>query len=125
MKRPTARAVRWCEWNAYDRSAGGPLIRLSFDCESKPGVNTMTMTERDNCLKALEFRSPKWIPVWPAILGAAWIEHREALEDIVLDHPRIFGKRERERSILTRCWPITGNMSAMPGDACGASSSLD
>jgi uroporphyrinogen decarboxylase len=53
------------------------------------------MTERDNFLRALEFRGPKWIPVSPAILGAAWIEHGEALEEIVLDHPRIFGKREK------------------------------
>ena len=53
------------------------------------------MTERDNFLRALEFRGPEWIPLSPAILGAAWVEHRQALEDIVLDHPRIFGEREK------------------------------
>jgi uroporphyrinogen decarboxylase len=55
----------------------------------------MAITERENFLRALEFRGPEWIPVSPAILGAAWLGYREALEDIVLEHPRVFGDREK------------------------------
>ena len=63
----------------------------AHDC-ARPGL---AMTERENFLRALEFRGPEWIPVTAAILDAAWIRHREGLEDIVLHHPRLFGERDR------------------------------
>ena len=63
--------------------------------KNTPNVKTMAMTERENFLRALEFLGPEWIPVSPAILAAGWMKYREALEDIVLAHPRIFGKRKK------------------------------
>jgi len=50
---------------------------------------------RDNYLKALEFRYPKWIPCSVNISPAAWKRHREGLEEVVDRHPWIFGQYER------------------------------
>jgi hypothetical protein len=55
----------------------------------------MAFTERENFIRAIEFRGPEWIPVIPYILPAAWIKYREKLEEIVLTHPKIFGPHER------------------------------
>ena len=48
------------------------------------------MTERENYLRAAEFRNPDWIPVTHGFLFASWHKYRERLEEIVLDHPRLF-----------------------------------
>ena len=53
------------------------------------------MTERENFLRTIERRGPEWIPVTAGILPAAWLKHREGLEEIVMDHPRIFGPHKR------------------------------
>jgi len=53
------------------------------------------MNNRENYLRALQFDGPEWIPVSAFILNAAWLKHREALESIVLDHPRLFGERKK------------------------------
>ena len=55
----------------------------------------MSLSERDNFIRAVEFRHPEWIHVRGRILPAAWRRHRESLESIVIDHPRIFGVHER------------------------------
>ncbi|MFA6133570.1 MAG: uroporphyrinogen decarboxylase family protein [Phycisphaerae bacterium] len=43
-----------------------------------------------NYLKTVNFDYPTWTPCSVAILPAAWIAHRERLEDVVLAHPKIF-----------------------------------
>ena len=48
------------------------------------------MTVRENFLRALEFRGPEWIPCTVGFSPIAWHVHREALEDIVLSHPKLF-----------------------------------
>ena len=43
-----------------------------------------------NYLKTIYFDYPEWTPCAVSFLPAAWVKHREALEDLVLEHPRIF-----------------------------------
>jgi uroporphyrinogen decarboxylase len=45
-------------------------------------------------LKALRFEYPEHIPVGVSILPAAWIKHREALDEIVARHPTLFGQHK-------------------------------
>jgi uroporphyrinogen decarboxylase len=49
-------------------------------------------SHRENYLKAVEFRSPDWIPCSVSIFPAVWAKYRDQLRDIVLRHPFIFGK---------------------------------
>ena len=52
----------------------------------------------DNFLRAAEFRNPRWIPAVVSIMPATWRKYREAVERIVLDHPRLFpGYRQGDR----------------------------
>ncbi|NIA12947.1 MAG: hypothetical protein GWP08_02615 [Nitrospiraceae bacterium] len=48
------------------------------------------MTEQENWLRAIEFRSPQWIPCGVSFSPITWHNLREDLEAIVLRHPRIF-----------------------------------
>ena len=48
------------------------------------------MTERENWLRAVEFRSPQWIPCGVGFSPITWHSLREDLEAIVLRHPRLF-----------------------------------
>lgn len=50
------------------------------------------MGKPDGFLKAMTFDHPTLIPVSVGILPAAWIKHREALEQIVARYPGIFGE---------------------------------
>jgi uroporphyrinogen decarboxylase len=43
-----------------------------------------------NFLKAMRFEYPAWVPCSMYFLPAAWIKHRESLEESVLAHPRVF-----------------------------------
>jgi uroporphyrinogen decarboxylase len=52
------------------------------------------MNERENWLRAVEFRYPEWIPCEVAISPLNWKLHREAAEQIVLAHPRVFAPPE-------------------------------
>lgn len=48
----------------------------------------------DDRTKAMNFEHPEYIPISVSLLPAAWIRHREGLEQIVLRHPLIFGDKE-------------------------------
>ncbi len=43
-----------------------------------------------NYLRAAYFMEPEWIPCAVGIMPATWKVHRERLEDVLLDHPRLF-----------------------------------
>ena len=43
-----------------------------------------------NYLKAMLFQSPDWIPTSVSIMPATWFKHGPAIEEIVLEHPRLF-----------------------------------
>lgn len=45
--------------------------------------------------KAMRFEHPEYIPVSVSLLPAAWMRHREALEEIVLRHPIVFGDYQK------------------------------
>lgn len=62
------------------------------------------MNERENYLRAVEFRSPQWIPVTVGILPAAWMKYREDLEKIVLCHPKkIFRSYKKGNKDFDEC----------------------
>ena len=52
------------------------------------------MTQEENYYRAVEFRFPEWIPIQVSLLPATWQTYREALEEIVLRHPLIFGQHQ-------------------------------
>jgi len=53
------------------------------------------VTEEENYFRAVEFRHPQWIVTQVSLMPATWQKYREALEDIVIRYPIIFGKYER------------------------------
>jgi uroporphyrinogen decarboxylase len=46
--------------------------------------------ETENYLRAVQFQRPAWIPCNVSLMPATWQKHREALEEVVLEHPRLF-----------------------------------
>jgi hypothetical protein len=50
--------------------------------------------ERENWLRAVEFRGPAWIPCRVSFSPSAWKVYREDLERIALAHPHIFPRYE-------------------------------
>jgi len=48
------------------------------------------MTQRENWLRVVEFRGPEWIPCSVSFAPLTWKIHREKLEEVVLEHPRLF-----------------------------------
>ena len=53
------------------------------------------ISQEDNYFRAVEWRTPAWIPVAVSLMPATWRKYREALEDVVVRHPRLFGEYER------------------------------
>lgn len=89
-------------------------MKLS-DLFSRP-LNPLTQ----NKLKAIRFQSPQWTPCRVSLLPATWMQHRHALEEIVLAHPLIFPGYEKgqrdfdafenplyEPGRRTDCWGTT------------------
>ena len=52
------------------------------------------MSIQKDRLRSLLFEGPEQIPVSVSILPAAWIKHREALDEVVARHPSLFGNVE-------------------------------
>jgi len=48
-------------------------------------------------IKAMDFDYPQYIPVSVSILPAAWMKHREKLEEIARRHPILFGSQKAPR----------------------------
>jgi len=48
------------------------------------------MNNRENYLRAMEFRKPEWIPCDAYLSPATWMAHGEKLHELVLRHPEIF-----------------------------------
>lgn len=49
-----------------------------------------TISDRENFLRALEWRGPQWVPIRFDLLPAVWMRHRERLRDMLLDHPLVY-----------------------------------
>ncbi len=48
------------------------------------------MNDRENWLRAIEFRTPEWIPCSVQLAPNMWKIHRTALVDLVMAHPLVF-----------------------------------
>jgi hypothetical protein len=48
------------------------------------------LTERENLVRAIEFKHPEWVPVLLSFSPATWRRYRADLEAIVLRHPAVF-----------------------------------
>ena len=56
------------------------------------------MSIQEDRLRSLKFERPEFIPVSASILPAAWIKHREAIDEIAARYPILFGShREGDR----------------------------
>ena len=53
------------------------------------------LSKRENTLRTIRFEGPEWIPCKVGLSSGIWNRHREALEDVVMEHPSIFGHYER------------------------------
>ena len=54
-------------------------------------------TNCDDRFKAIRREHPARIPIAAGILPAAWMKHRDALNEIVQRHPLVFGEQNAER----------------------------
>lgn len=78
-----------------------------------------------NNLKTIYFDYPEWTPGNVYFLPATWMQHRQSLEDVVLEHPRVFpyykkgsvdydfkagmGSPMYETGLHTDCWGTVWN----------------
>ncbi|HOQ67624.1 MAG TPA: uroporphyrinogen decarboxylase family protein [Candidatus Atribacteria bacterium] len=53
-------------------------------------VSYSILERTENYLKAVNFENPEWIPCRVSLMPATWRKYREALEEVVLRHPKIF-----------------------------------
>ncbi len=53
------------------------------------------VSKEENYFRAVEFGTPAWLPVGVSLMPATWRKYREALEDVVVRHPRLFGEYEK------------------------------
>ncbi len=52
---------------------------------------------REDQIKAINFDHPEFIPIQANFLPAAWMKHREALDEIIERHPVLFGPKDNQR----------------------------
>jgi len=56
------------------------------------------VSKQQDMLKAMRFEGPEYVPVRMGILPAAWMKYREALDELVAEHPVLFeGHRRGQR----------------------------
>ena len=67
------------------------------------------MTERENYLRTIEFRSPEWIPCRVGLSPGTWRAHRENLEEAVLRHSLIFRDYKRGDRDFDALPPVYGD----------------
>jgi uroporphyrinogen decarboxylase len=53
------------------------------------------MSLHEDRIRSLRFEHPEQIPVSVSILPAAWMKHREAMDEIVARHPFLFGEHRK------------------------------
>ena len=87
-----------------------PMIRLRQredlwkDQETRVRVAQMrTLSDKENFLRAIEFRCPEWVPIVFELLGVAE-KHGPALGELMLRHPLIFDpERARRANAIEPC----------------------
>jgi hypothetical protein len=50
----------------------------------------MPLTERENFLRNASMTGPEWMPIYPVISQASWLQYGAALEEVVARHPILF-----------------------------------
>lgn len=50
----------------------------------------MALTERENFLRNAAMTGPEWMPIYPVISGASWLQLGKELEEVVARHPVLF-----------------------------------
>lgn len=60
--------------------------------------------ETVNLLKAIQFDDPEWTPCYVGLMPATWMKHREALEDLVLAHPRLWPGARKGQTDFDAVW---------------------
>jgi uroporphyrinogen decarboxylase len=53
-------------------------------------IKEKSINEKENFLRAIEFRCPEWVPVIFELFPAVWKKYGKKLEEVVLRHPLIF-----------------------------------
>ena len=56
------------------------------------------MTARERVIRAIEFRNPDRVPLWPRVCGTAWTRYGKALADLLAKYPIDLGPRVEEES---------------------------
>lgn len=65
------------------------------------------MEPADDRIRALKWQHPEYIPVSVGILPAAWMKHREAMDELVGAHPILFGDRKKGPRDYDAVWKAT------------------
>jgi len=55
------------------------------------------MSAQEDRIKSLKYERPEYIPVGVGILPAAWMKYREELDELVAQHPILFGEQNQDR----------------------------
>lgn len=53
------------------------------------------LSREENYYRAIEFKGPETVPVTVSVMPATWAKYREAIEEIVIDFPGVFGQYEK------------------------------
>jgi uroporphyrinogen decarboxylase len=64
------------------------------------------MNERENWLRAVDFRYPQWIPCGLGFSPVTWHAYRDDLERLVLAHPRIFPRHDQAKTDFYDHMPV-------------------
>ena len=54
-----------------------------------------TISERENYLRAIEFKNPQWIPITFEFTSAVWASHSKDLKDLLARYPLVSGSHQR------------------------------
>lgn len=65
------------------------------------------MGMNEDRIKAINWEHPERIPIGAGILPAAWMKHRDALDEIVSRHPLLFGERAGAERDYDHVWSNT------------------
>jgi uroporphyrinogen decarboxylase len=59
------------------------------------------ISERENTLRAIEFRYPEWIPIQMDLMPCVFYRHGTALAEMMRRHPLLFGAAEVDAAVKT------------------------
>jgi uroporphyrinogen decarboxylase len=66
-------------------------------------VKEKTISERENYLRAIEFRNPEWIPITFEFQPAVWARHGQELAELTHRHPLVSGAHQRGYEYASEC----------------------